>query len=549
MGKQFLLIPAGSFDSVFEGKIQKVTTKIGSFAVLDFSEFSQPGSYYLKVGEIQTPVFTITNNEKLWQSTLLQSLNFIYSERCGSPVPGIHGTCHEDVIAKHQGTTISFNGGWHDAGDLSQQTVHTAEVTLSLFKLAKAMKNRDPQFAQRVRQEAEWGLDFVLKTRFGDGYRATSAGVSRWTDNQIGNMDDAQARVHNNPLENYLIGGIMAKICTTLDPSDTWYSRLLKIAQEDFTFAEIEFKKQPYAPEPIMWEHTYNTGKSTYLAIKIWTSSLLYKLTKQADYADLATAWFHELRACQETKGLQLDDGISLKGMFYRDETHHVFVHFNHQARENYFADALAELMTSQPNNKEFAQWQQAANDYGDYLEYLQQFTQPYPMIASGLYRDDEYQDKDSFYKQHLLVDQSAEKEFGKQLQKGIRVAPHLYVKRFPVWFSFRGNNGVILSMAQGAAVLGKILQRPRLSDLANQQLEWIIGFNPFGQSMMYGAGYNYPSQYSVSSGEMVGELPVGIETQGNEDVPYWPNFSNATYKEVWISNAGKWINTVLALM
>lgn len=52
---------------------------------------------------------------------------------------------------------ISFNGGWHDAGDLSQQTVHTAEVTLSLFKLAKAMKNRDPQFAQRVRQEAEWG--------------------------------------------------------------------------------------------------------------------------------------------------------------------------------------------------------------------------------------------------------------------------------------------------------------------------------------------------------------------------------------------------------
>ncbi|WP_430604707.1 hypothetical protein [Enterococcus sp. DIV0125] len=65
---------------------------------------------------------------------------------------------------------------------------------------------------------------------------------------------------------------------------------------------------------------------------------------------------------------------------------------------------------------------------------------------------------------------------------------------------------------------------------------------------MMYGEGYNYPQMYTVSSGEMIGELPVGIQTFENEDIPYWPQFNNATYKEVWVGLAGKWLSVVHAL-
>jgi len=43
--------------------------------------------------------------------------------------------------------------------------------------------------------------------------------------------------------------------------------------------------------------------------------------------------------------------------------------------------------------------------------------------------------------------------------------------------------------------------------------------------------------------GEMVGEMPVGIQTRYNEDVPYWPQANNATYKEVWMTTAGKWLS------
>ena len=36
--------------------------------------------------------------------------------------------------------------------------------------------------------------------------------------------------------------------------------------------------------------------------------------------------------------------------------------------------------------------------------------------------------------------------------------------------------------------------------------------------------------------------MPVGIETLDNEDVPYWPNANACTYKEVWLTTAGRWL-------
>ncbi|MCL2057347.1 MAG: hypothetical protein FWH02_09065, partial [Oscillospiraceae bacterium] len=67
-------------------------------------------------------------------------------------------------------------------------------------------------------------------------------------------------------------------------------------------------------------------------------------------------------------------------------------------------------------------------------------------------------------------------------------------------------------------------------------------GKNPFAQSLMYGEGHNYVQQYAALLGETVGEMPVGVQTRENEDVPYWPMANNATYKEVWTSTVGHWL-------
>jgi hypothetical protein len=67
------------------------------------------------------------------------------------------------------------------------------------------------------------------------------------------------------------------------------------------------------------------------------------------------------------------------------------------------------------------------------------------------------------------------------------------------------------------------------------------VGRNPFVQSTMYGEGYDWTQQYTVSSGDIVGALPVGIQTRGNRDLPYWPSQNCYVYKEVWGHPVGRW--------
>lgn len=532
-------------ETVFTSKISNVKTNVGEYNIADFSNFKMNGTYHIKIGNLETENFKITNDKELWMGSSVKALNFIFSERCGYPVPNIHGVCHEDVVALHKGTKMIFNGGWHDAGDLSQQLIQTAEVTQSIFELAEQYKNIDQTLFDRFIEEGKWGIDFILKTDFGEGYHATSAGVSRWTDNLQGNMDDASARVHNTPYENYILSGVFMRISEVIGAKDSMYNTLIRRAEKYYRFAEHEFSKLGFKTTPIMWEHTLNTSKATYLATMVWSGTLVNRVLKDQKIEQNIKSRMRQLILCQETDGIKLDNDHILKGMFYRDETHNVLQHFNHQSREHYFAQAFEAIITTYKDDEEFSTWVNSAKEYANYLLFLQKYTYPYAMHADGIYKEKEYTDKASFDVQHLLVDSSAKNEYSIQLQKGEKVANGFYIKKFPVWFSFRGNNGVILSAAKSAGILGNLLNKKELINVARGQLQWIIGQNPFDQSMMYGEGYRYAQQYSVSSGEIVGEIPVGIETNENTDVPYWPFFNNATYKEVWIGNVGKWLSVI----
>jgi hypothetical protein len=110
------------------------------------------------------------------------------------------------------------------------------------------------------------------------------------------------------------------------------------------------------------------------------------------------------------------------------------------------------------------------------------------------------------------------------------------------VWFDFRGNSSVLLSQAKALSAAGQLRGDLEAENLAQQQAQWLVGRNPFAASVMYGEGYDWTPLYSVRSGQMVGALPVGIETKGFDDAPYWPTQICWTYKEVWTQPVGQWI-------
>ena len=168
----------------------------------------------------------------------------------------------------------------------------------------------------------------------------------------------------------------------------------------------------------------------------------------------------------------------------------------------------------------------------------------------SNIINKNEYEDEDGFSRLHLWAPQNARELYDLQLQEGVRVDENHYVRRFPIWFSiFNGNEAVLLSAGKAAVLCGKILHDDTLIDIGREQLYWTVGKNPFCQSLIYGEGHRYPSMDSFSSGEIVGEIPVGIRSLGNADIPYFPMTNNACYKEVWLTSAGKWLSLLAEMM
>lgn len=534
--ERFSLLRAEDGSVAYEGTGTPLQNEKGSFTILDFSDFAAEGQYQLRVDGVTTYPFPI--GPHIMEDAAWKVINFLYCERCGYPVGQGHPSCHQDITAEHNGLHLSYCGGWHDAGDVSQQTLQTAEVAHGLLELASRVLLDRPLY-KRLVEEASWGLDFVLRMRFGDGYRATSAGACRWTNGLTGDMDDVRARVHNRSFDNFLMAGAEAFAARTLADEDrnlAW--KCGQAAREDWRFALERFEAVGME-DCIFFEHTFNASLSQYYAVACWSAAEVAQTTGDAYFAEQAVRFGDLMLACQET-GTQ---GVPMRGFFYREPAHQTIVHFNHQSRDHLFIQALVSLLKAQPEHAKRGDWEQALRLYGEYLKALYPHAAPYGMIPAGLHSYAELDDEKTFPYLHLMTDFESERDnYRQQLDSGIPVAEGYAIRQFPVWFSFRGNTAIHLSQGKAASLIGRYFGDEALLDMAREQLYWVSGKNPFGQSLIYGEGSNYAQQYAALAGEMVGEIPVGIQTRGNEDVPYWPMANNATYKEVWTTSAGHWL-------
>src|ERR1700757_5290954 len=175
----------------------------------------------------------------------------MYSERCGTDIPGIHGRCHQDIYTVHDDKRIVVNGGYHDAGDLSA-TGNTPGMVYALLSLGDNLKRHGGNVAlsNHLLQEARWGLNWVLKTRFGDGYRSTGQLVSYWTDGIMGDGDDRFGQAVNDPEWNFRVSAVEALASRVLKDSDPELAnRALVIAQEDWRYGVEGLKTAAPRPE------------------------------------------------------------------------------------------------------------------------------------------------------------------------------------------------------------------------------------------------------------------------------------------------------------
>lgn len=175
----FDLYNADTDQKVFSSNTPESKGAYGPFNTsyrLNFSDFSIPGRYYLKAGNVTSPEFQIANN--VYDHTADFLLKYMRQQRCGYN-PYLTASCHLDdgYILYHperEGEHIDVTGGWHDASDYLQYTATSANA---VFQLLSSYRDHPEAFDDAydadglpgpngipdIIDEAKFGMDWLKK--------------------------------------------------------------------------------------------------------------------------------------------------------------------------------------------------------------------------------------------------------------------------------------------------------------------------------------------------------------------------------------------------
>lgn len=140
------------------------------YCCADFSEFKEPGTYTLCVGNQDSHPFAI--GENLFKSLYTSILEYYTLSRCGCQVNHKvfgHEACHTSTaeIYGEGGKTKKVIGGWHDAGDYGRYVVAGTKTVIDLLMAYKVLKEKGEtgkntlklfDILNEVRYELEWLL-------------------------------------------------------------------------------------------------------------------------------------------------------------------------------------------------------------------------------------------------------------------------------------------------------------------------------------------------------------------------------------------------------
>ncbi|MEA5260290.1 glycoside hydrolase family 9 protein [Arcicella aquatica] len=149
-----------------------------SAARLNFSKFTQQGTYYLQVGQTKSPIFRI--NADVYEGSADFVLKYMRQQRSGYN-PFLKDSCHkaDGFIVYHpdkqkDSTHLDVSGGWHDASDYLQYVTTSANA---IFQMMFAYQENPEVYTDKhdawgnlgkngipdILDEAKWGLDWLVK--------------------------------------------------------------------------------------------------------------------------------------------------------------------------------------------------------------------------------------------------------------------------------------------------------------------------------------------------------------------------------------------------
>ena len=508
---------------VFTNSIKMIENERGIFNLMDFSDFTTMGNYRLRSGDLESELFPI--HPRIWIQPLFKAINFFFCQRCGYDVPGVHLACHQDWQGFHGETKKIINGGWHDAGDLSQGSWRTAMSVLSMMMNLETLAEMDgiEKLRELIQTEIVWGLEWLLKTRFGDGYHMSFSVMRIYTDNRMGTIDDVVTPAQNVPWENFLVAAVQSFAAVLLKDSHP------DLADQSH-FAAIEDWQMAIDSRDTWSEADYR--EAAWGAI---SSILLKRMTGDEIYNSHADTFGQLLIRCQEQ---HFQDGIPITGYFYTRTDRRQVIHNYHAAFEEAPLIALAMLCKEFPNHENWMNWYSAAVLHSEFfMKRGSQIASPFDLLPNSVWKKEEIM---------AVQEPQRREDMLRQFNDGTRLNDDYVLRTFPIYRDnlFHGNTNIHMSSTWALAEASRLRNDEEGMRLVGKQFRWLFGFNPFAQSLMYGVGYDFAPHFAYCLKDLVGALPVGMDCMSGDD-PQWSATNDATFKEIWVEPVNRFLGAL----
>ena len=443
----------------FSGKLSRFAGDFGTYYVGEFSELATPGKYIISLaGGFTSYTFRIAPD--VYADALAKGINCFAVQRCGPSKTGYNAPCHLDDGRTKDGKHVDLVGGWHDASDLLKWASATITGMHGLLNVSNL--SDDDKLCSRIFEEVQWGNIYFLKLQSPDGY-IYSYGIggdpveqgNHWTDNVRGTADDRPAVLSVGPisLQHQFIAAQGLLVSVYGERDRTYADRCLQAARRCFNWVK---DKKPSVYSDI--------GSGIYAGVQ------MYRATGDEQYKAYALRMANAFLTLQEVD--YVGEQQKVRGYFYADERRKQAAEIIHTQPLAFIG--LCELAEAFPKHADAPRWRQAIELHSrDYLAAIASrnafgivpyVIQPQPKLVEGARR--------------------------------VGVLPYRYFMgpRNGRWWV--GNNANLAGAGIALVKAARILKRPELARLAQRQLDWILGANPFGVSTMVGVGHVNPPEY-----------------------------------------------------
>jgi hypothetical protein len=475
----FKVISKNTGNQVFKGKMQPNEGDLGKYLIGDFTGMEKKGKFYIQADGRESVIFEIGKN--VYLNALHANTNYINQQRSGDPDEGwTKGEHLDDGVRQDNGKHQDVTGGWYDASDLRKPMRGNSLLLLALAKLSEADL---PGFDKmNLLDEMKWGNRFLFAMQEPEGYVMSYIGSTkngmmenRWTDNKIGTEDDRT-------------------ILT--DPADANHQMIFAMANalinKVYRDVEPEYAKKCLDAAAKAWNWTRENRELSdpnQYGIALSTAIALHKASGEERYFEQA------VKLCRSLLEHQQSGNETLSGHFFR---------FEDKAKTyggRWIMMGLRDFGNAYPEHDLVSKVQNTMMEFAD--GYYQ------PLVATN-----------SFSIVPWII-------ATKPLGSGKQLGPYYYRN-----FLHVGMNQHLSS--QGCALVSayNALDTKEYLEIAQKQLDWIYGANPFNASSVTGLGYNQPAlfktlpeEFKPHTPKLRGGVMTGIGSNPNDKIAFFPGW------------------------